>query len=837
LDGTGLVVHNSGSIIGTGNQRNGTVYADSTAQDFTLYNADGGTIDAGAGNEGAGFSVELSEAGNAFDIVNAGTIQGRGQGAAGAGTAGDGLRFERTRVSGMLDGSTTGLFTGSITNRGTIDSEAAAGTTAGIRFVNGTSFQGTLTNEAGGVISGVNNGLYFGNATPAGGGDHTGGVVMNAGTISSDGTGLVVHNSGSIIGTGNQRNGTVYADGTADNYTLYNAASGNIDAGAGNQGSAISLQSGVTDGDTRTVSIINAGTINGRGAALGSGETAGIRIFNGAGAGTTVTVNGDITNTGSIGSETSSAILIENVNYTGTITNSGTLSGTSVLDASSALGAITFNQIGGAFNADFIGSSFADTLSISGPSFTLAGDILGGVATSIDAATTASVSGARSLIGDLTSNGTLNFNLGTDSLAVTGNTIFGSNSVVNVIASGDVSNLTLGQAINVITQTGNFTNNGVTVNITEDDFLVDYAVNLNTLIITPTATDLSAVSSDANIAALGTGITAAFAAGGLQQNAVTALNGIQNAAGFEAVSLSLLPALNEAVSREVWESHSQSSDLILRRFHTDAQSGAWVDGQLRSSDRDGETLSVRGYDADTTAFAAGYDRQVSDNLRLGVAYNYADTDIEEVGDAGENTDLSTSQISAYAGYAANGGYANAQLGYIFGDGETERVSELGPVTGDFDVSGFAAQAIVGYDYGVLSPLAGVRLGNISQGSYTENGGLGLTVDADSVSYFEGLIGATLTPKIETGSAWAVKPVIRANYVYDLNNGPRDVRVTLPSAQAQTLSSGGIAGSRFELGGSFNLIAQSGLSLGVGYEGDFASGYNSHAVFARMHVGF
>jgi len=162
-----LSINNTGSILGTGSQRNGTVYADSTAQNFTLNNAAGGIIDAGAGNEGAGFSVELSQAGNAFDIINAGTIQGRGQASAGAAGAGDGLRFERTRVSGMLEGSTTGLFTGTLTNSGTINSEATAGTTAGIRFVNGTSFSGTLDNS--GTISGVNNGLYFGNATPAGG--------------------------------------------------------------------------------------------------------------------------------------------------------------------------------------------------------------------------------------------------------------------------------------------------------------------------------------------------------------------------------------------------------------------------------------------------------------------------------------------------------------------------------------------------------------------------------------------------------------------------------------------------------------------------------------------
>jgi len=225
IDGVGLTLINEGDILGTGNQRNGTVYADSTAQDFTLNNTATGVIDAGMGNEGAGFSVELTAAGNDFDINNDGTIHGRGQASAGAGAAGDGLRFERTRVAGMLDGSTAGLFTGDINNTGTIASESAQGTAAGIRFVNGVSFNGTIDNNSG-TISGTQNGLYFGNATPAGGGDFTGAVVNNSGVISSDsralnidGAGLTVNNSGQILGTGTQRNGTVYADSTAQDFT------------------------------------------------------------------------------------------------------------------------------------------------------------------------------------------------------------------------------------------------------------------------------------------------------------------------------------------------------------------------------------------------------------------------------------------------------------------------------------------------------------------------------------------------------------------------------------------------------------------------------------------
>jgi len=321
-------INNSGSILGTGNQRNGTVYADSTAQNFTLNNQAGGVIDAGAGNEGAGFSAELSADGNAFDIVNAGTIQGRGQAGAGAAAAGDGLRFERTRVGGALEGSTTGLFTGTITNSGTIASESAQGTAGGIRFVNGVSFSGTLDNS--GTISGTQNGLYFGNATPAGGGVFTGAVVNNSGTISSDsralnidGDGLTVNNSGSILGTGNQRNGTVYSDSTAQNFTVNN--SGLIDAGEGFDGSGFAAEIA----GENTFVFDNSGTILGRGQGAFSD---GFRVGNG---GNTGTANVSVTNSGTISSEStgSGAVsglrVVNGVNFAGTITNSatGTISG------------------------------------------------------------------------------------------------------------------------------------------------------------------------------------------------------------------------------------------------------------------------------------------------------------------------------------------------------------------------------------------------------------------------------------------------------------------------------------------------------------------------------
>ncbi|MEM9247409.1 MAG: CHRD domain-containing protein [Pseudomonadota bacterium] len=278
IDGSGVALLNGGDILGTGDQRNGTVYADGTADDFSVSNIASGTIDAGEGNQGSGFGAEIggaTDGANTFVLNNDGVIQGRGNAAAGLGQAGDGVRIGNV--------GNTGTFDGEITNSGEILSEGANGTVAGVRAVNGVNFQGTLSNV--GLIAGAQNGVYFGT------GDHTGGSFVNeaGGVVRSDsralnvdGTGLAVENAGAILGTGDQRNGTVYADGTADRYSFTN--SGTVDAGVGNDGSGVSLQTGDVAGDLVSAAIFNedGGVIQGRGTAeTGATIGDGLRLFSG----------------------------------------------------------------------------------------------------------------------------------------------------------------------------------------------------------------------------------------------------------------------------------------------------------------------------------------------------------------------------------------------------------------------------------------------------------------------------------------------------------------------------------------------------------------------------
>ncbi len=369
IDGTGVNLVNGGDILGTDNQRNGTVYADGTADDFSVENLANGTIDAGEGNEGSGFGAEI-DGENTFELNNEGTIQGRGNAAAGVNAAGDGIRIGNVGNSGTFDGT--------IVNSGLVASEGANGTVGAFRSVNNINFQGELINEEGGLFEGGQNGVYFGT------GDHTGGSFVNRGTVTSDsralnidGEGLEVVNEGDILGTGNQRNGTVYADGTADNYTFENL--GTVDAGKGNNGSAVSLQTGDVAGDVVSAFVSNEGVLQGRGDAVEGNQVGdGLRLFTSQ---EDASFAGVVVNEGLIaGSEDSDAAaglrVDGGLNLLGAVLNVGEIRGTvNAIDASDAGTVTIVNDDEGVINGNVLLSDGDDIFVDLGVTN---GDIVGG---------------------------------------------------------------------------------------------------------------------------------------------------------------------------------------------------------------------------------------------------------------------------------------------------------------------------------------------------------------------------------------------------------------------------------------------------------------------------
>ncbi len=147
-----------------------------------------------------------------------------------------------------------------------------------------------------------------------------------------DGQGLTVNNTGTIAATGLQRNGTVYVDGTADNFTINN--SGSIDA-SGGAGSGLSVQVGSFDGDVVNGSIQNSGLIEGAG--QGSLD-AGIRFFTST---AESTFSGNILNLqGGVltGGENSAAVLFDSeTSFDGSLINQGLIDGSVFLNDGDAI--------------------------------------------------------------------------------------------------------------------------------------------------------------------------------------------------------------------------------------------------------------------------------------------------------------------------------------------------------------------------------------------------------------------------------------------------------------------------------------------------------------------
>ena len=346
-DGNGINLLNAGLILGTGNQRNGTLYVDGTVDNATIENLN--LIDAGEGNIGDGFSAQVGAVSEDalnenINIINSGTIIGRGQ----AEFSPEEGRLTANGSSGVrfFNGSEQpeAILTGSLNNSGTIAAEVNVGFLGGVVVEDGVGFNGTIDNS--GLITGPRNGLYIGNAQHNLTINNTGSIQSGSRAVNLDGDNVSFNNAGSVLGTGDQRNGTAYIDGTGDNITIIN--SGSIDAGEGNSGSGVSVQVGTANGfaegsnDIETfANIINDGLIQGRGT---ENVPAGVRLFVGSGL-TESTFIGNITNSsnGIIASENQAGILIESgVIFDGEIVNDGIIRGGNgfAIDANGAGGSV-----------------------------------------------------------------------------------------------------------------------------------------------------------------------------------------------------------------------------------------------------------------------------------------------------------------------------------------------------------------------------------------------------------------------------------------------------------------------------------------------------------------
>lgn len=270
-----------------------------------------------------------------------------------------------------------------------------------------------------------------------------------------------------------------------------------------------------------------------------------------------------------------------------------------------------------------------------------------------------------------------------------------------------------------------------------------------------------------------------------------------------------------------------------------AQTGVWV--QALNSDatqdlRDG----VAGYDASTTGIAVGLDGKLNEQLTLGVAYSFLNTDVDA--EDGNKTEVQGHNFTLYGGFVQNGFFVDGGLTYGQNANEGERRIATTLAKADYDSTLLGVNLTAGYTYPlqgtvVVEPQVTARYSNVEIDKIEETGS-SAALNTEKQRYEVGELGAGvhLVGRIDAGNG-SISPRIKLMAYHDLI-----------ADQAQSTSSFVLGGTPFVtsgakpernsyeagLGADYRLGA---LTLGVSYDYFGKSDYSSDTFSAKVRYDF
>ena len=241
---------------------------------------------------------------------------------------------------------------------------------------------------------------------------------------------------------------------------------------------------------------------------------------------------------------------------------------------------------------------------------------------------------------------------------------------------------------------------------------------------------------------------------------------------------------------------------------------------------------------------------LADQMLLGLAFSYADSDVDSDNANRTQTEIDTYQITLYGTYDLDEAtYISGQLGYAFGDNSTHR-EDIGGVAaidadGDFDSNQFIARLEAGRAYEVgtittLTPKLMVNYNYYDADSYRETGagGAGLNVDQDTNHILEIGAGVDADWMFQQADGSYVKPQVRAGVRYDLADDEIEATNRLIGG-GNAFKTEGFDPQQFalDLGAGVTYFSTTNWELTANYDFEYKEDYTSHAGFLRAAYKF
>ncbi|MBK9161015.1 MAG: autotransporter domain-containing protein [Nitrosomonadales bacterium] len=850
----GIRIFNSGSITG-GITNSGTI---SGVYGFSL--STGGSIDNITNNNGGtitgtSLGIVIYTGGSIGSITNntGGSISGSAAGITVYDTLGS-ISNSGT-IFGGIQGVVlnNGIVTGGISNSGTI-----SGVSKGIGLYNSSSVTGSITNNAGGTISGGTQGVGLSSSIV------TGGITNNAGgTISSGRTGIYIHNSS-------------FAGGISNNGTI----------SGGNTAIMVSTGTSITGG------ITNNGTITGT-------AFTGISIFNGALGGVdSITNNGGGTISGAM-----TGIYLASGKVTGGITNSGTISGGTWAVTTIGMSTLPTIDIGGNNTASFVGAVNAPNTAVSilnGASYTLntadaftvasftnngtamfaAGansfDLTNVTGTTFTNNGVLSVAdgGAATLTGNYTQSATGVLQVGASSAAsygtlnVTGTADLSASNAIDVNVAG-ANTLAAGNVLPGVLTAGTLTA-GPAYTVTDNSALFDFtgATNVNAIDLTVVAaavapgggtTAVSSVTAAGNTSALGAAAVfdALIALGGAAPPAmapvITALGLLGTQQQVSAAIGQMLPLITggmaqanlsnlHGVSRVIQARMEGARGLGLSSGDGMADRKAWVKplgSWANQKDRNG----AFGYAAQTYGVVVGADSELSQAYRMGAAFAYSHSNVD--GNSGaQAAGIDSYQAVLYGSNSlSDATEINWQADYAYNQNKGSRYIAL---VGSVASSSYTSDSIhlgagIGHTMALneqtsFTPSFRADYTSLSDKGYTETGAgaLNLTVAGKTTDEFILAADGKLAHRLDDNTA------VTANLGvgYDANAKQNSVTASFAGGGAAFVTNGITPSSTVVRGGlGYVATTAGGVEITARYDLEARSGFTGQTASVKARWAF
>ena len=684
-------------------------------------------------------------------------------------------------------------------------------------------------------------------------------TVTNAGTIvgdiTLDGGAATITNSGTITGA------TLGGAGI-DTLTNTGTVTGAIDLAAGanvftNSGTITGAVAGGAGIDTFTMT---AGTITGDVDLKGDGAADNVVAITGGTFNGIFDVGGNGGNTVTINPAAGATVSFVNaaaVALTSHAANTYTLSGAGTVkidgNVTTTGGAATIAVSAGKlqFTGDSAITGQIDT--------TVAGTIL-------DVTTKDVTVSAASAIGDAT--GTVfavtidNTAASSGSLATSGAVAITIDDAVKITPTlGTITSGTAYTIVDTATNGGTLTiatlatlQSNLVDNSARYNFTLDNTTTANNLLLTPTKVDATALGLSANATAIDTNANLAFASDAAM---LTALNSIADATALNTALETLAPDVSGSAFVGTMNVMNSSLATVETRLaglrdgfagQTGFSSGdsplsraVWGQAFGSFAEQD-KRKGIEGFESDTYGLAFGVDKQLDDTaLTVGVAFSYADTDVDNKNSA-NNTDIQSYQGTIYGNYDAGQYFVDGSVAYASNDYDGERHIVVGAVNriakSSYDADQYSVKAGVGKDFDMdgfkVTPDASLQYTHLGLDGYTETnaGNANLVVKDKDFDNLNLGLGAKVAKKIKVANGTVV-PEAHVGLGYDIVADKMSTTAKFAGGGAEFTTNGAdVARVSYNVGAGVTFINNDNFDVTATYDFEGKSDYSSHTTVLR-----